>query len=565
MEETTVTHRTPCPRCREHGGDYDGDNLTWYSDGHGYCFACETYFPSDNEETKGRTRKKMAKDLIPAGDYKDLSKRKLNAKTLEKFGYSIGVHNGKAVQIAPYYSQDGELVAQHIRFPDKAFIWRGSSKGVQLFGQQLWRGNSKRLVITEGEIDCMTVSQLQDNKWPVVSIPSGVGSAKKAIVDNLEFVESYDSVVICFDNDEPGREAAQDVAALLTPGKAKIATLPLKDPSDMMQAGRGAEVISCLWEAKSYRPDGIVSASDLLEELLKEPPQGYTTPYPALTEMLQGVRKGELLLATAGSGIGKSTMIHEVARHLAKTHGLKIGIMALEESKKRTLERYVGMELNAPIHTPEGRAGVKQEDIVAAFKIVTEGERLWFYDHFGSTEIENLLTKIRYLIKAIGIDFLVLDHISIVVSGLSSDEGERKTIDILMTALRSLIEETGVGVLAIVHLKRPDKGKSYNEGRQVSLTDLRGSGSLEQLSDVVIALERNQQDNNNSDLALIRVLKSRLIGVVGVCDTLRYYHDTGRLLPVNDGERFFKDEGNPYETPTPAEEAPAGKEGEEDF
>ena len=560
-----VTHRTPCPHCRDKGGDYDGDNLCWYEDGHGFCFACQTWFPAeghDGGERKERTTR-MSKNLLPDGEFKALAKRKLTANTLAKFGYSISELNGQGIHIAPYYDQHGELCAQHIRFPDKSFIWRGAAKGVQMFGQHLWREGGKRIVITEGEIDAMSVSQLQDNKWAVVSLPSGVGSAVKSVTDNLEYLESFENVILCFDNDEPGRDAVQKVAPLFTPGRVQIAVLPLKDASDMMQAGRGAEVIQCLWQAKTYRPDGIVSAKDLLDDLLTDPPKGYTTPYPKLNEMLQGVRKGELFLATAGSGIGKSTLIHEIARHFVKEHGLTVGIMALEESKKRTLERYVGMELNIPIHAPKGRAQVTKEQLTEAFNTVAAGDKLWFYDHFGSTDIDNLLTKIRYMIKALNIDFLVLDHISIVVSGISTDEGERKTIDMLMTALRSLIEETGVGILAIVHLKRPDKGKSYNEGRQVSLTDLRGSGSLEQLSDVVVALERNQQDENASDLALIRVLKSRLIGFVGTCDTLRYYHDTGRLLPCDEGERYFKDEGDAY-APAPVE-TPQAKDGESDF
>lgn len=498
----------------------------------------------------------MTADLLPVGEFKALQKRGLSEKTLQKFGYTIGTHNGKPVHIAPYYSQDGELAAQHLRYPNKQFAWRGTPKGVQMFGQHLWKSGGKRLIVTEGELDCLTISQLQDNKWPVVSIPSGVKSARKAFTDNLEFIESFDEVILCFDNDDPGREAVGDVATVITPGKLKVVTLPLKDASDMHQAGRGGELIQCLWNAHAYRPDGIVSARDLLEDLLTDPPKGYSTPYPKLTELLQGIRKRELILCTAGSGIGKSTFIHEVAKHLADKHNLRIGIMALEESKKRTLERYVGIELDKPIHTPAGREGVTREELTAAFNKVTEGDRLWFYDHFGSTQIDNLLAKIRYMIKALQIDFLVLDHISIVVSGLTSDEGERKTIDILMTALRSLIEETGVGVLAIVHLKRPDKGKSYNEGRQVSLTDLRGSGSLEQLSDIVIAIERDQQSEEEQNIAQVRVLKSRLIGVLGEADRLEYNHATGRLLPVdNYAARAF----------TPVQTPPDAREGEEDF
>lgn len=99
------------------------------------------------------------------------------------------------------------------------------------------------------------------------------------------------------------------------------------------------------------------------------------------------------------------------------------------------------------------------------------------------------------------------------------------------TRLRSLCEETGKTIIAITHLKRSDK-KVYNEGAQVSLTDLRGSASIEQLSDVVIALERNQQGDTPNQ-AIMRVLKSRPTGRTGIADTLQYNSDTGRLLPVD--------------------------------
>lgn len=559
-----VVRRAPCPLCRDAGGDHSGDNLAWYEDGHGFCFACNTYFASENVSNSDGRSTHVAGNLIESGEYVELKKRRLTARTLEKFGYSIGKHNGSVVHIAPYMNQAGEIAAQHLRLPNKDFLWRGNAKNVQLFGQHLWSGCGKRLVITEGEIDCMTISQLQDHKWPVVSLPSGAAGAKRAIADNLEWVLSYEVVVLCFDNDDPGRAAANEAAALLPPGKAHIAVLPLKDASDMMQAGRGAEIIPALWNARPYRPDGIVSASDLLDVVLSDPPRGYSLPFPRLSEMLQGLRKGELVLFTAGSGIGKSTAIHEIGYHLVRHHGCRVGVMALEESKKRTLERYLGIVLNIPIHTPEGRKLVTQEQITSAFKEVTKDECLWFYDHFGSTEIETLLNKIRYMVKALNIDFLILDHISIVVSGLQTDEGERRTIDILMTALRSLVEETGVGIIAISHLRRPDKGKSYGEGREVALSDLRGSASLEQLSDIVVSFERNQQDTEKGNYAIVRVLKSRLVGVLGVADTLIYSHETGRLLPCGSPiASVFSGGENPYQTQTPPDDAP--RTGELDF
>ena len=529
--ESEFLYHGACPDCGS------SDALAVYDDGHTFCFACNKTTNEGTAAPKGQ--RKRHSGLIPDGDFKDIPKRRLMADTLRKFGYTIGRYKGKTVHIAPYRDKDGNIAAQHIRFPDKEFMWLGDAKNVQLFGQHLWGEGKKMLIITEGEIDAMSVSQMQGHKYPVVSVPSGAQGAKKAIKAHIDWIETFERVVFAFDSDEPGQTAAHDCAMLLKPGKAFIAHFSLKDASDMLQANNVEEVITSLWQAKPYSPDGIVSGKDLLEDILREPAEGYMLPYPLLDQRIRGLRKGELCLFTAGSGVGKSTLVHEIGYWLLVNHGLSIGIMALEENKKLTAERYISIALCKQVHITHD--GTTDEEIKAAFDAVLNNDRFWLYDHFGSTDIDGLLNKIRYMAVALEIDFLLLDHISIVVSGLDeTGESERKTIDRLMTALRSLVEATGIGVLAIVHLKRREKGKPFTEGGQVSLSDLRGSGGLEQLSDTVIALERDQQDEEKANLATLRVLKNRHTGNVGVCDVLSYDTDTGRLDVVTpfDGTDF---------------------------
>lgn len=532
-EESHLIAHEPCPACREQGGDTSGDNLARYSDGHGYCHACGYYEHGDGSSRSVTTdpeRKRIMSELNRTGEVMALRTRGITEETCAKFGYVVGKHSGKWVQIAPYHDDHGRLCAQHIRFENKDFIWLGDAKKALLFGQQLWPHGGKRVVVTEGEIDAMTISQLQGNKWPVVSIWSGAGGAAKAIKRSLEWLESFNEVIFCFDMDEPGEEAALECAAILSPGKAKIAKLPCKDANECLLQGKSKELLSALWDAKVYRPDGIVSGKELWDKVRVRPTEGLPIPYPQLNEKILGVRPGELYLFTAGSGIGKSTLVNEIAYHLKMEHGQPLGVMALEESVARNALRYIGIHLNKPVHQPHIYDAVPEGEMKAAFDAVVGDDRWYIYDHFGSTEVECLISKIRYMVVGLGVKVLVLDHISIIVSGLDEiAESERKSIDRLMTALRSLIQETGVTVLAVVHLKRPDKGKSYNEGRQVSLTDLRGSGSLEQLSDVVIALERNQQgqDPNKAD---IRILKNRPVGITGPAGQVRYNTETGRLL-----------------------------------
>ena len=529
-ESTAIRTHRPCPHCGSH------DALAEYTDGHTYCYSCETY-TNPTKKIKKEDKQKMSGKLITnLTEYPPLTKRKLTEDTLRKFEYKCYIKNGNQIQhVAPYYDKNLNLKAQHIRGADKQFSWRGEPDDIQLFGQKLWSAGGKRLTITEGEIDAMTVSQIQEHKWAVVSIPSGVGSAVQSIKDNLEWVTSFEKVVLCFDSDEQGQKAAKAVAIILPPGKALIAHLPLKDPSDMLQAGRTKELVSCLWNASEYRPDGILDGTTLWEELIKEPEKGIMTPYPELNTATQGIRKGELWLFTAGSGIGKSTIVHEIGYKMLMEHNLKIGVMALEESKRRTAERYVGLYLNTPIHL--NREGISEAKLKNAYDktIGQQPCKFVLYDHFGSTQADVLINKMRYMFTGLGVDIIILDHISITVSGLEGDaisEGERRTLDILMTKLRSLVEETGKTIIAISHLKRPETGKSWNEGREPRLTDLRGSASLEQLSDVVIALHRDQTDEKSANEAGILVLKNRPVGITGTAGRVRYDTETGRLIPL---------------------------------
>jgi twinkle protein len=403
---------------------------------------------------------------IPAGTAGAITARGIHQETCEKWGYLQGNHRGKPCQIAQYRDPDTrQVVAAKIRYPGKEFEFAGEPKRAPLYGQWLWSSGGKMLCITEGELDALSVSQAQDHKWPVVSVPNGAGGAVKAIEKAFEWVCSFDRVNIWFDNDEPGIKAARAVADMLPPGKAFIVKAELKDANEYLKERRAGEIINLIWRAEPHRPDGIVAGSEItLESLRTALAHGYALPYAQLSSMLHGLRKRELTLLTAGSGIGKSTLAREIAYHLHQEHGLVVGNVYLEESKEKTAQGYIAIHNNVSLgHLRENPAILDEETWERSLSEVVH-TRQFFYDHFGSLDSENLLSKLRYLAVGCKCDFIVLDHISIVVSGQeSSSEGERKDIDILMTALRSLIENTGVGVIAIVHLNKPP-GVAHEEG-----------------------------------------------------------------------------------------------------
>lgn len=519
-----ITHIS-CPNCGSH------DALAVYSDGHKYCFSCNTYYKAGGQvETVSQTTKDKNLIDVSSLDLTAIRSRGLTQETCEKFKYYNGEYKGTPVQVACYYDSKGNMVGQKLRFPDKGFAVKGTiSKS--LFGSQLW-SSGKKIVITEGEIDALSVSQIQGNKWPVVSIPNGASAAKKCIEDNLEYLNNFDQVILMFDMDEAGRKAVEESAPVLPIGKAYVAYLPLKDANECLMNGKAGDVVQAIWNAKPYRPDGIVCGAELYEKCVTDIDDlndSVKYPFEALNNKTKGARHGELYVITSGSGMGKSTLLRELEFYFGKTE--KCGIVALEESNRTTGLELMSLYCNKRLRLDPN--SVSECERSEAFSNTIGNGNFYLYDHFGSLDSSNLLSKIRYMIVGLGCKRIFLDHISIVVSGMDNDEdgGERKAIDKLMTNLRSLVEETGCTMFVVSHLKRPE-GKGHEEGGKVSLSQLRGSGGIAQLSDMVIGLERDQQ-GDNPNILTIRVLKNRFSGETGVSGYLEYNQETGRLSDYN--------------------------------
>ena len=521
-------YKTSCPHC----GSSDANAV--YSDGHHYCFSCTKYTHGQDAERGARP---MMPQLIPFGETQSLPKRGLTEETCRKYKYSLGEYNGQPVQIATYCDIAGNPVAQKLRFKNKDFKFIGDTKAAGLYGQHLWKEGGKMLVITEGEIDCLSISQAQGNRFPCVSVATGAAGAKKAVANNLEFVESFERVIIMFDNDQTGIDAAKDVASILSVGKAAICTLPLKDANEMLVSGKQAQLIDAMWQAKTYRPDGIIAGIDLWEVVSTDDnTETVLYPFHGLNQKTLGMRRGELVTITAGSGVGKTQICREIAYHLLRENQT-IGYIALEESTKRTALGLMGLDINVPLHID--KEGIDENALKSAFTNTVGSGRVYLYDHFGSLATDNLLNKVRYLAKGCGVGFVILDHLSIVVSGVD-DGDERKAIDVIMTKLRSLCEETGIGIILVSHLKKPSGDKGWEDGLQISLNSLRGSAGIAQLSDICIGVERNQQ-GDNPDVSLIRVLKNRFSGDTGIATYVHYNKETGRMTEVQD-PTVFQDE-----------------------
>lgn len=516
---------TPCPACPS------SDGFALYDDGHGYCFSCGHY-EGTNQHTEERSSPKVNTELVNQGDNRALAKRHITEETTKRFDYQIGKFKGKTVQIANYKDNSGTTVAQKLRFPNKDFLFIGDTKEAGLYGQWMWRDGGKRLVVTEGEIDCLSVSQVIGKNWPVVSVPTGSKGAKKAMQKQLEWLCKFESVILMFDSDDAGKEAAKECAGLFPAGKAKIAMLPRKDANEMLVAGDTKEITNAMFDAKPFRPDGIVNGTELWDVVTSEDNTvSFDYPYAGLNAKTLGMRKGEIVTVTAGSGIGKSQLCREFS-HFLLTQGETVGYIALEESVKRTSLGLMSLAINKPLHL--GTVEVSQDELKEAFDSTLGTGRVFLYDHWGSTDSQNLMDKIRYLASGCECGWVILDHISIVVSGMEGGD-ERRLIDNTMTKCRALVEELKIGLLLVSHLKRPE-GKGHEEGGRTTLAQLRGSAGIAQLSDIVLGCERDQQDQETGNMTVVRVLKNRWTGETGVGCLLEYDKYTGRMTEISSAD-----------------------------
>jgi len=535
-----------CERC----GSSDGASFVPELEGVVKCFSCGESYRSN--KTEG--------DTAPMSEFKNETLKEVKEIQTKIRGISPQIYQqfsyGKAKDgshIANLFDKDGKVVAQKMRYKDKTFSWIGDTKKALPFGMQLWRSGGKRITITEGEIDALSVAEALGGKYPVISVNNGAQSAKRDLSKHIEFLNSYDEVVLWFDNDDVGRKAVQEVSTLFPAGKVYIVQNgEYKDANEVLQAKGKAGVLAAYYETKLYTPAGIVNANEGgLEALLEDDTSDevYETQYPNLT-----IAKGAITTFVSGSGMGKSTIVREIGHNLLVDKELTVGHVALEENNSVSKRAYLGVELNESIVGKKKWRVFKEnpdnvDKIKKAYDKVIGTDRLYLYNHFGSLDSDSLLSKLRYLAVGAGCDIIILDHISIVVSGLDDmGDNERRVIDVLMTKLRSLVEETGVGMILVSHLKRPSGDKGHEDGVQVSLSHLRGSGSIAQLSDKVIGLEGNQQDEEHSNERTLRCLKDREEGEkVGVLGHAVYEPEIGRLLAVevDDVGEDFKDETNP--------------------
>lgn len=522
--------------------------------------------------------------------------RGISKETMEAYGVrcAFSEETGKIIAYYfPSYNKKGELTgySKQDLTKDKGEKFHWSTVGTvdienKLFGQQYAesiQNKTKTLIITEGQWDCLSAYQARkhclDNsqysklKPFVVSIPMGTINAKKSVLINKKYITSFEELLIHFDNDtvtdeeakkgiKRGLEATQDVLSVLSGESIRLKTFNhdegFKDASDYLQSGvkngKLKEAMEYLdskyWKVKDAEAEKIVKFKDFdLEELLKPLSKGIElVDFPKLDEMLYGLRPKECTVITAGSGSGKTSIASKIGE-TAKKQGKRIGNIYLEESSDKTVQRYISSALGVGFkefrRNPLG-CGYTREQITDVFNQLVQKDDVIMLDHFGSMLISELMSKIKYMHVVENCDLIIVDHLSMVISG-SDVKDERKELDMVMTQIASFCESHNVHVILIVHINRKNgegqtvpKDKDGNEKPywiRINLTSLRGSAGIEQLANNVIAIESEQLPDRKRGRVRFAVLKNREVGELGEADYFKINPVTWEVVLCDEDDK----------------------------
>lgn len=526
-DENGFLYKTSCEQC----GSSDANAV--YTDGHTYCFSCSHRTPPDGskELTTSNTSSKSFKPLT--GEFMPLNSRNIHQDTCEHMGYFWSEYakekggTPEPVQVANIRNARGEFVGQKVRFKDKDFRGIGRPQD-GLFGMHKFK-TGLRLVITEGEIDALSVSQFGQNQYPVVSIPTGSKGAAKTIANHLAWLEGFKEIILFFDNDEAGREAIKEVANILPAGKTKVAKLPeeYKDANDALMADDLHAIKTAIFNAQPYKPDGLLTIKEIKEKALKPIERGIPWFLPTLTEATYGRRTGELVFLGAGTGVGKTDFLTQSMAFDLFDNKVKVAGFLLEQEPVETTKRIAGKKNGKLYHIPT------EEDYTDELNEIYDSqemspENFVLYDSWGVTDWDSMKTKINYLVTQ-GFKYFYIDHLTALATG-SEDKDERKELERITAEMASMCKKHNIWMLVISHLTTPESG-SHEEGARVKIRHFKGSRAIGFWAYFMFGIERNQQadDPDEASTANFRVLKDRFTGrATGLTIPLGYDRETGR-------------------------------------
>ena len=516
------TAHQPCP----YPSCGSSDAFSYNSNGFGKCHACDRSYPS-REQTFDWAKEKYSvqvieQDFTPkavrsespdSGNWVEM--RGIKPLTMEKFVVKTFSDRQEYV-----YPSGGIKVR---RLDEKQFYAKNGFKGDELFGMNLFSaGSSKKVTVTEGELDALSVYQMMDHRYvnPVVSLPSATPS-KKLWEKCADWLNSFDQIILSVDNDEAGNGLASRMAKLFPNKVYRVDHGDYKDANDFLKAGKQKEFMSAWWGAQKYVPENILNTSEQFLSLYRDTPEHQYVPtgIQALDDKILGLMQGHFTVIKAPTGIGKTEIMRYLEYNMLQ-RGVPIAAWHLEETKLRSLLGLVSYHSNDNL-TRRDLIDDKdaEETVVNAIKELTKDE-LFYQFYLGDGQgSDDLIDQIRFFSQACGCKFVFFEPIQDVVVGTSEESKEAMLAD-LSIRLSKLAAELNVGIVTIAHT---------NENGDPKYCKMIG-----QRASVIINLDRDKEaeDFEERNTTYLRVEKNRPCSEEGSAGRMRFNSDTFTLREV---------------------------------
>lgn len=547
------TNGLPCPHC----GSSDAAGYVPEAEDVLKCFSCGKSW----KETEGEAQGDASDfDDVEAPVQKDtnglsmadgtpiaLTRRGLKVETCKYFHYYPSSDaQGRPIQVSNYFSpKDNSRVAQQWRYQNKDFKMVGQK--IDFFWAQHRYPKGKRVVITEGQIDCMSLWQTLGGTWPVVSLPNGAQSVKKVFSAQQEWLAQWSEIVLCFDTDEPGRAAVDEAVKLCPPGKVFIMHLPLKDVNEMLVAKREAEVRDAYWKAKKYSPAALLRSEDVIPLFLTEDPSGGTPwPWEGLNKIAYYRQPGNTYAIAAAQGAGKTDVLAEIILSDVQ-HGAKVGCIFLEESPAEVKAVCVAKLSEQLLHYPDCKVSREEKQDWARKFEELPGDTVWYDMIDDEGTFEDILPLVKHLVYAEGCTTIILDSATVAWDN-KGDEGDSYKQSTYKAYTKAIKAAAPYGTHSIVasHLnKPPNHQQQHTEGAQIRQSHFFGSQAVPRSSAICFGVERNMtsEDETERNISTIRVVKARRFGkAMGKTAKIQYVPETGRLVDYTESD--FGEETN---------------------
>jgi replicative DNA helicase len=238
---------------------------------------------------------------------------------------------------------------------------------------------------------------------------------------------------------------------------------------------------------------------------------GVPTGFTDLDRITGGLQKSDLIILAARPAIGKTSLALSLAHNAAMKYQQSIAVFSLEMSKEQLVQRFLSMD--AGIDQQRLRTGWIEDDewdrIIYSMGPLSEAN-IWIDDTAGISTVE-MRSKARRLQARHGIDMIIVDYLQLMQSSVGGKRNENRVQEIseISRNLKGLARELNVPVLALAQLSRAVESR---QSKVPQLSDLRESGSIEQDSDIVMFIYRDDvynPDSERKNIADIIIAKHR--------------------------------------------------------